>query len=259
MDENKDPRERFINIKEKLKFFLTKYKKIIILVLAIILLLITIVIVVNKNNRFNGNVSYDKIEQVKLEDIENLYKNVSDVSCVGGLYFDLKVGYDTISITKLNNEAILNYMFSYLDKNGLLSDEMSKSFINDTAKDLFYDKKSSLFNDIKNFQYGDYVYNVDGNIVKRNKQQCVSNFTYVSRLFGHTNSDEEISMDVDMGKLVDGVLYDMAGNKLGNYSNDSIKLMELFANAPYYRYNYVKINGIYKLKSVGLISRELPQ
>ena len=101
--------------------------------------------------------------------------------------------------------------------------------------------------------------NADENIITRFEKKCISDYTYITRLFGHTNTDEEVSMDIDFGKLVNDDLYDINGNKLGAYSEDSIKLMELFSNAPYYRYNYVKVNGVYKLKSIGLISRNAEQ
>ena len=249
---NKKESKKINDILELIKKFVIKYRMFIII--GIILLILLIVLIVVKNNK-NGEISYEAVEEVKLADIENLYKNVSDISCVGGLSFDLKVGDDALETDKLSKIGLLNYLFSYLDKNSLLSDEMSKNFIDEKTSELFYDKELSLFGELNDFQYNDYIYLVNGNTVKRLKKTCVSDTTYVSKLFGHTNNQEEVSMDVNIGKLVDGVLYDMTGKKLGTYSNDDLKLMDLFSGASYYRYNYVKVNDVYKLKSVGLISR----
>lgn len=244
------------NIFKKAKSFCIKYKKLVVVTIIVLIILIIILAIIKKNHKKDG-LLYGQVTEIKIEEIENLYKYVDDISCVGGLSFDLQVGYDTQSIDKVSKKALLNYLFSYLDKNNLLSDEMSKSFINEKTRELFYDKDLSLFNSINNFQYGDYAYIVEGNTVKRLKKKCENKITYVSKLFGYTSDEEIVSMDVDLGRLVDGVLYDMAGNKLGDYSSSNEKLSELFANAPYYRYNYIKVNGLYKLQSVGLISRQI--
>ena len=249
---NKKESKKINDILGLIKKFVIKYRLFIII--GIIILILLIVLIVVRNDK-KDKLLYDQIQEVKLEDIENLYKNVSNISCVGGIFFDFEGGNGTYSIDKVSKIGLLNYLFSYLDKNNLLSDEMSKNFIDEKTRELFYDKELLLFNEINDFQYGDYVYTIDGNTVKRLKKKCVSDYTYVTRLFGHTNTDEEVSMDIDLGKLVDGILYDMNGKKLGAYSEDSIKLMELFSASPYYRYNYVKVNGVYKLKSIGLISR----
>lgn len=249
-----------MNIKDNIKKMAAKINKIwkkcnktIIIVFIIILLLSFVIIIVRVNK---NKLPFDKIESVKLEDVETLYKNINAVSCIDGLYLGIEEGKE-IKANELDNVVLLNYLFRFLERNELLDDKINESIITKNAEILFYGVNESIFNDINNFQYGDYLYTIKKNQITRKKKECSSDDVYVSRLFGYTNNEQELSMDVDIGKLVDGILYDMEGNKLGNYDGEEIKLIGLFSGAPFYRYNYVKINGTYKLKSVILVSRDL--
>ena len=106
---------------------------------------------------------------------------------------------------------------------------------------------------INDFEYDEYVYNIKDNMLVRKKSKCESDIRYVSRLYGYSFGTEVLSMDVNIGYLKNGILYDLNDNKLGNYDGVNMeKLNELFKDTSYYRYNYIKKDDDYKLKSVRL-------
>ena len=49
--------------------------------------------------------------------------------------------------------------------------------------------------------------------------------------------------------------YNLKDERLGTYDGDISKLRELFSASPYYRYNYIMDNKVYKLTSVEFKSR----
>ena len=121
--------------------------------------------------------------------------------------------------------------------------------------DLYFDVELDLLNEIKEYQYGDFVYTIKRNRITRKKKECINNNNYISYLYGYSWNNDELSIDINIGYLKDNTLYDLEDNNLGEYRNDALRLFEIFNTSSYYRLNYVKKKGIFKLKSVELISR----
>ncbi len=238
----------------KLKKIFSKRKNIFIAtIIFIILLVIIIILIFGKND--SKKFTLNRIYEVYPEDVRKLYSNVVDVSCNGDLHFDIKLDSGEKKIEDINKDDLLNYMFSYLDKDNLLTDKIEKSLFEKTEKELFLDKVN-LIDNIKDYNYNGYIYNVNKGIITRKKRECNSgDIKYVSHLFGYSYNKKELSIDINVAYLKDGILYNYSDEQLGEYNGDVSKLFKLTKNTSYYRLNYVKRNGIYKLSSIEWKSR----
>ena len=231
-------------------------KKKFILLSAILLVIIIIIIICVHLFKKDIYVGIDEpITDVYPEDVEGLYNMMVGVSCTGDLYFDIKLDSGKNMIDSIDTKGLLDYLFSYLDKNNLLSDKMDAKLISDEASKLLYGE-SNLIDNIQKYQYGNYIYDVNGNKIIRSESKCSNEKIYVTQLYGYSYNDLELSMDVNIGYLNSNVLYTLDGNKLGSYSGDKTELDTLFTTNSYYRYNFVKNDGIYKLSSVELVSKK---
>lgn len=229
------------------KFFSKKENKILAGAVLVILLIVIIVAIIfsKKDNKFVLNGIYD----VYPEDVRRLYSNMVSVSCYGDLHLDISLDSKAVSVENINKNNLLDYMFSNLDKNSKLKDNMEMKNFRNAARNLF--NGNINFDDLINgYTYGEYRYIVKDNNISREKTECVSDNNYVTHLYGYSYNVNELSIDVNIGYLDNGVLYDLADNRLGEYDGDVAKLTDLFKVNSYYRYNYVKDNGVYKLKSV---------
>lgn len=234
-------------------FWNNKKNKIIIIAIAIVLLILVLLLVFSKkfkDNRFALNSIYD----VYPEEVRELYANIVSVSCNGDLRLDVKLNDKKTDIHDMNKNNLLDYLFSYLDKNNMLTDTIDGMLINNTGKKLFYGN-INLLNSIKNYQYGDYIYDSDGNVVTRKKNTCVSTYNHVSHLYGYSWNESELSIDINVAYLKDGLLYNYSDKLLGDYNGDLAKLNDLMTNTSYYRFNYVRDGKKFKLNSVEWKSR----
>ena len=59
-----------------------------------------------------------------------------------------------------------------------------------------------------------------------------------------------MSIDVNIGYSIEGILYDMEDTELGDYDGNPGNIKEMFIASPYYRFNYIKMNNRYRLDSV---------
>ena len=241
------------NIVLKIKEFFSKRKRIAVAALCFVILLLVILILIfgNHNKR---KFALNEIYEVFPEDVKKLYSNIVEVSCSGDLHFDIELNSGKKKIEDINKNDLINYMFSYLDKNGLLTDNIEKSLINKTIGELFAEKVD-LIDEIKDYSYGNYTYNYSKDNIGREKSECKSDIKYVSHLFGYSYNKNELSIDVNVAYLNDGILYNFEDEKLGEYNGEASKLFELTKNTSYYRLNYIKRKGIYKLSSIEWKSR----
>lgn len=238
---------------EKIKPMFNK-KNIIITIVIIVIILIAILLLTNfnkKDNRFALNEIYD----VYPEEVRKLYSNIVEISCKGDLHLDnIKVDSETTPIDNIAKNNLLDYLFSNIDKNEGLSDKIEVDFIRNKQKDLF-NSKLDLTEAINNYQYGDYVYTVKNNKLTRVKNECKSDMQYVTFLYGYAWNKNLLSMDVNVSYLKDGILYDLADNRLGQYDGDISRLSELTQTTSFYRFNYSKDGNDFKLDSIRWMNR----
>lgn len=233
-------------IVDKLKvFFSKKINLISTIVFVLILLVIILVLVLKKDDKFTLNSIYN----VYPEDVKALYSNMVEVSCYGDLHLDIELDNGTTDVTSVKTNNLIDYMFSYLDKEDKLGDEFSFDIVKDATDKLFYGDIDFRDN-IDKYVYGNYVYTLKNGMVTREKGTCSSDFEYVSQLYGYSFNEDMLSVDVNIGYSKNGILYDLSDKKLGEYNGDPSELGDIFINSSYYRFNYVLDGKDYKLKSV---------
>lgn len=244
---------KFNNLVEKVKRFFSKKSNLISFVtvfVIVIILFIIMLIVKNKDDKFALNEIYDVVPQ----QVRELYANIVEVSCYGDLYFDIGLDSGEVKVSDISKNNLIDYMLSHLDKSDKLVKEFKPILLKNTAKNLFYGE-IDLIDNINSYGYGDYAYTVDGDLVTRKDNKCVADKKYITYLYGYSFNEQQLSMDVNIGYLDDDVLYDLNNKKLGKYDGDMKKLRDLFVVSPYYRLNYVKNDGVFKLFGVELNSK----
>ena len=246
--DKKDFKKIIGNIFNKIKVFVTKNIKIISIIITVIIVVSLILLIVFKRRaeKFALNEIYD----VYPEEVRALYANMVSVSCGGDWHLDINTDGGVRSITNLDKKNLVDYLFSYLDKQGALEDTINMNVFEAAQKTLL-DGDISLEDVINKYQYGDYQYTVvKRNIVRTKKGECKNDPKMVLHLYGYFWKDNKLSMDVNTAYLKDGVLYNYKDQKLGEYDGDVSKLQSLTENTSYYRFNFIKDGGKYKLTSV---------
>lgn len=239
----------FSKVVDFLKKFFSDKKNLVttLIVLGIIIVVVVVAIIFDKDK--NDRFALNEIYNVYPEEVRELYSNIVSVSCSGDLHLDITLDGGVVKADKINEKNLLDYLFSNLDKNNKLTDEFETKIISSTANSLFYTQRD-LVSKVDNYQYDGYIYHVDGSKVTRTKDKCSSDRQYVSQLYGYSYDKNQLSMDVNIGYLSNGVLYDLADNRLGEYNNDVKELFNLFVGNSYYRFNYVLDGETYKLDNV---------
>ena len=234
-------------IKEFLKKFFSKKRNIIICLACLLLIIILLIILLRipKKIKFALNEIYN----VNPAEVRELYQNMVEVSCSGDLHFDINLGSGARGTADIDKDNLLEYLFSYLDKNEMLEDTMNLAVFENAAKKLFYGDVNP-FDSFKTYSYGNYIYTKSGAKVTRKVHKCERNITYVDHLYGYSMNKENLSMDVAVGYMKDGTLYGYNNIALGKYDGDVTKLPTLMEKATFYRLTYVKENGLYKLTQV---------
>lgn len=246
---------KFKDLVEKIKKFFSKKSNIVsfvVVVSIIVILFIVILLTKNKDDKFALNPMYD----VYPEQVRELYANMVEVSCYGDLYFDIELDKGEINVSDISKNNLIDYMLSHLDKDDKLVKEFKPIILKNTAKRLFYGE-IDLLGQFNSYGYGGYAYTIDGDLVTRKEQECVADKKYITHLYGYSESDDrlKLSIDVNIGYLIDDILYDLNDKKLGKYDGDMKKLRDLFNTSPYYRLNYVNNEDALKLYSVELNSK----
>ena len=235
-------------MKDKIKDFFSKKKNITIMatILAVVIVAIVLYFIFRRDDEFVLNPIYD----VEPEEVQELYSGMSEVSCYGGWYLNIDVDNEkNIDIQDIDNNLLIDYVFNYMDKKGLLEDEFELDLFED-AVDLLFFEELDLTDIIDEYSYGGYSYTKKNRMITRKKNECVSNMNYVSQLSGYAFNEELLSVDVNIGYLKDGILYDIEDTKLGKYDGNPENIGFMFDASPYYRFNYVKIEDNFKLESV---------
>lgn len=233
----------------KLKNFFSKKVNLVSTIIFVIILLIMIVVflisIFRKDNKFALNPIYD----VYPEEVRELYSNMVEVSCYGDLHLDISLDAGEFLLKDVKYNNLIDYMFSYLDKEEKLSDEFSVDVIKNATDRLFADE-FDFTGYINDYIYGDYKYTIRNGLVTREKASCISNNNYISQLYGYSYNEQLLSVDVNIGYLKDNILYNLSNEELGKYDGKVESLDDLFITSSYYRYNYVLHDDGYKLKSV---------
>ena len=202
-----------------------KNKKKLILLIGILIIIIVIVLIIV----FNNQDKEEKIEIVNYKEAENLYQT-SNNKCT--------------DITGENDSLILYLIFSELDKDNKLSDNISYDEYENTAKTIL--KTDDIPTVINNYLYDGYSYTLEENKITREKTECEER--YVSKIYGYSNNNDTLSLYISSGYVKDGKVYNLSGVEIGDYDKDTIN--KILDDGTIKIYNYQNKNGSYILDSI---------
>jgi len=134
----------------------TKNKRLFIIVIIIICIFSFIVFFAVNREENNNGFELDPIYDVMPKDVRNLYSNIVSIPCLGDLKLEFPQKQDKVEVSQISDVDLLNYLFSYLEKNGKLSDQINLDIIRNASEELFA-TDIDLISEINNFQYGDYL------------------------------------------------------------------------------------------------------
>ena len=204
-----------LNNKKKLTLFVGLLTIIIIVILIIVLL--------------NNQDKEEKIEIVNYKDAEKLYQT-SDNKCT--------------DITDENDSLLLYLIFSELDKDNKLSDNISYDEYENAAKTIL--KTDDIPQTIYNYLYDGYSYTLEENKITREKSKCEER--YVSKIYGYSNDNNTLSLYISSGYIKNEKVYNLKGIEIGDY--DKNKINKILDSGTIKIYNYKNENGSYILNSI---------
>lgn len=232
-----------------IKRFLSFKKNRIIAIVSFAVAIVVLIIVLfpkGVKNKF----ALDDYYGFAPAEVRKVYSNLVKVSCGGDLKFDIDVDSGEKKVSDLSKRNLLDYMFSYLDKNDELTDKIDDGIIKKTIGKLF-EEKVDLLTDIKDYNYGEYTYDLTNDKITRKKHECTPADTkHVLHLYGYSSDKNYLYMDINVAYLKDGILYDYNDKQLGEYDENVSKLPKLTEETSYYHLTYLKDNDDYRLVSV---------
>ncbi len=203
-----------------------KSKKRIILFVGILIIIIIVIVLIIV---FNNQDKEEKIEIVNYKDAEKLYQT-SDNKCT--------------DITDENDSLLLYLIFSNMDKDNKLSDNISYDEYENTAKTIL--KTDDIPQTINNYLYDGYSYTLNNDEIIREKSECEEK--YVSKIYGYSNNNDTLSLYISSGYVKDGKVYNLSGDEIGDYDKDTIN--KILDDGTIKIYNYQNKNGNYILDNI---------
>lgn len=213
---------------------MSRKKLIIIIVLLLIIIGIVIICVVNKSaDDLALNVT------VKHDVAEDLYGAVEVNECAS-----INI-VKKVSTQKMNDEVLLYLIFGQMKKDKILTDNISITDFNNSAKKLLGD--ITIPQDIQDYVYDGYIYNLEKDKITREEYNC-GDKKYVSKLYGYSTSNNQIQLDVSAIYIQNNNVYDLDGTLLDEYNKDALDKTLDKGTIEVYTYN--KVNDDYILESV---------
>ena len=203
-----------------------KNKKRIILFAGVSIVLIAILILIIV---LNNKEDKEKIKIVDSKETEKLYQT-SDNKCT--------------DITDENNSLILYLIFSKLDKDNKLSNDISYDNYENTAKTIL--NTDDIPAVINNYLYDGYSYTLDNDKITREKTECKEK--YVSKIYGYSNNNNTLDLYISSGYVKDGKVYNFDNIEIGDYSKKTIN--KVLDSGTIKIYHYKKENDNYILDSI---------
>lgn len=206
-----------------------KKTKIIICVIIILIIIIALILFILMKE--------DKLKPVDHNIVENLYIDKLENNCSDITYITKNENID-----EMDSKTILYLIFSQMDKEDMLKDNVS---FDD------YKKIASKITDNiqENFTYNfnGYKYTASNGKITKTKATCDKH--YITKLYGFTGTDE-LKVNVKSGYIKDNTVYDLSDKEIGPYTKKTVS--KLLDQGTMQVYNYKKSIGGYKLISVGI-------
>ena len=212
---------------------------IIIGIIVILLFVVGFVIysfVINKTEEKTESIT------VKHETAEKLYKGQDGETCT-----EVNIVSHNAKVSETDDKVLLYLIFGQMKKDKVLGNEITKDdYIKSAEKILKNEDIPEAFED---YVYEGYAYELDGDQLTRKKVECDSK-KYVSKLYGYSNNEETLTLNVKAGYIENEMLYDLNGKEIGTYQED--ELNEMLDQGTLQVYTYQAQDGDYQLESVSV-------
>lgn len=212
---------------------------IIIGIIVILLFVVGFVIysfVINKTEEKTESIT------VKHETAEKLYKEQDGETCT-----EVNIVSHNAKVSETDDKVLLYLIFGQMKKDKILENEITKDdYIKSAEKILKNEDIPEAFED---YVYEGYAYELNRDQLTRKKVKCDSK-KYVSKLYGYSNNEETLTLNVKAGYIENETLYDLNGKEIGTYQED--ELNEMLDQGTLQVYTYQAQDGDYQLESVGM-------
>jgi len=174
----------------------------------------------------------------------------SDKSIIGLNHKEVEKIYqssnlDTCTDLADTDEKVLLFLvFCQMKKDKVLSDSISLSLFESEAKKIL---KNDLNVGLIDYIFEGYKYTKNGDSITRVKTACPSK-SYVSKLYGYSESDNNIYLTIASGFVSDNVLYDLSGTKIAEYDKNEVN--KLLDKGTMKQYKYTSVGGTYKFEKI---------
>ena len=207
------------------KLNISNKKRIILLISLLVIIVISLLIVIV----FNNKDKEEKIKIVNYKEAEKLYQE-SNNKCT--------------DITDENDSLLLYLIFSKLDKDNKLSDNISYEEYENTAKTIL--KTDDIPSSINSYLYDGHSYTLNNDEITREKSECEEG--YVSKIYGYSNDNNTLSLYISSGYVKEGKVYNLNDVEIGDY--DKVTINKTLDSGTIKIYNYKNENGSYILNSI---------
>ena len=208
-------------------------------IIVILLFVVGFVIysfVINKTEEKTESIT------VKHETAEKLYKEQDGETCT-----EVNIVSHNAKVSETDDKVLLYLIFGQMKKDKILENEITKDdYIKSAEKILKNEDIPEAFED---YVYEGYAYELNRNQLTRKKVKCDSK-KYVSKLYGYSNNEETLTLNVKAGYIENETLYDLNGKEIGTYQED--ELNEMLDQGTLQVYTYQAQDGDYQLESVGM-------
>lgn len=181
-----------------------------------------------------------KKDAVKHEVVDKLYDKVKGSECT-----EIPSVKSSTKVENLEQETILYFIFSYLDKNKKLKDEIEFTTYESSIKEVY--GNANISSDFSSYSYGGYTYKRENNKIVRESSPCGSR-KYISSLYGYTNNEDTLESRVHLGYIENDKVYSLEGKELGVYNEE--KIANILDQATSQVYIYDRVDGKYYLKEI---------
>ena len=217
-------------------------KKRVGIIIGIIVILLFVVGFVIYSFVINKTEEKTESTTVKHETAEKLYKEQDGETCT-----EVNIVSHNAKVSETDDKVLLYLIFGQMKKDKILGNEITKDdYIKSAEKILKNEDIPEAFED---YVYEGYAYELDGDQLTRKKVKCDSK-KYVSKLYGYSNNEETLTLNVKAGYIENETLYDLNGKEIGTYQED--ELNEMLDQGTLQVYTYQAQDGDYQLESVGM-------
>ena len=208
-------------------------------IIVILLLVVGFVIysfVINKTEEKTESTT------VKHETAEKLYKEQDGETCT-----EVNIVRHNAKASETDDKVLLYLIFGQMKTDKVLGNEITKDdYIKSAEKILKNEDIPEAFED---YVYEGYAYELNGDQLTRKKVECDSK-KYVSKLYGYSNNEETLTLNVKAGYIENEMLYDLNGKEIGTYQED--ELNEMLDQGTLQVYTYQAQDEDYQLESVSV-------